>query len=229
MKIISLLLFLSAFSNFSYAAIVEPFVPVLAADQPRISMKSIEYEGLQFRAIGDWASANDEVSTKQYEKDQAQKTFESTKELFEENVVSEDQFNAAKLNLQVAEYAFNIAKADLMAKEADALKFKFLLLSEGNPDMDYRKDLAATLKRQFENTIVVLGSIRDSVKAASDYWRLQVRNGETLFQKGFFTQTELRARHLQLETTVGQLRTLDYKIAAAQESIKGLERTLSIL
>lgn len=208
---------------------MRPFDPAFAADQEIITSKSIQFESQQFQRMGEWLIARDQVETKRLEKLQAQDVLDRTRNLHQKGLATDIELAQAEYGVQQADSALEIALSQQRLHKSNGMKSKFLLLGAGNPDGDFRLEVAQAQKVVHEETEKIFQSQLNGARAGVRFWTMQVERDRKLFEKRLIKKSQLERSELILKMSQEQLSTIGHKITTNKLAIQGVEKTIRAL
>lgn len=222
-------IFISYFvSTFSYASVPEPET-ALAAEQASITVKTIEYEAAQFKALGHWNASLHKVHTATSKRDQLKREYDRMKALAASGGTSAAKLELAELNLQKAESDLTRSQDEVQRAKTQIDINRIKIIEEGNPGQDQRLEMAeVTLeglqqeKKNLENSI-------ENHRATVSYHENHVRNGKFLLDKKVISESEFERRTLELEAAQDKVQSAQDEIKGIEQAIKGAVKVKSVL
>ena len=213
-------IFLSVLGFQSYGASPDT---VLASQQPLITVKSLEYESAQFKALGRYNSSIHKLKTNATKRDQLMKEFDRVKSLAAAGQASSQQVQIAELNFQKAETNLIRAQDEVQKFKTEVQLNKIKILTEGNPSVDHRRAMADALLESLQLEKQNLESSLQSYKSNLTYYENYVKNGKYLLDRKVISQVEYERRLLELEAAQDQVQSTVDEISGVSEAISGVE------
>lgn len=207
----------------------EEIQPVLASDQERLTLRSMQSETEQFRALGRWRSSLSRLKSHEAQRDQAKLEWERGKSMTGNGQVSPAQLMQLEFNYQNSLNQVSRTEAEVQRGRLQAVLAKHQVLSEGNPNTDYRGMVAQEMLKSMRAEQQNLESSRRNAQLSVDYYRQRHSNGKYLHERGVITKSDLERRTLDLANAEDQVRSYAHEVKTAGEAIEGLQKTLQRL
>jgi len=203
----------------------EPFEPVLAADQPRITTESLYYELEQYRQIANWHEARDQAALQRQETELLKKEFERASVLVKSRQMSLESYVIAKFKFEHSEQ--ESARLDAMADRAQALGMlaRLQVLSEGGSS-DLRREVAQAMIQSEEALVKALSASLVSTQEELRITALKLESGRNLLKTASIPQAEFEKREHAVNNVKGRASALERQISVAQRAVTALKLTL---
>lgn len=212
-------------SNLSAFAQFTPPETVLASDQNVITVRSIEYEAAQFKALGKWNSSLHKLNTSISKRDQLKKDFERLKVLLPSGGASTLQVEQAEMNYQKSEANVARAQDDVEKAKTEVTVNKIKIQQEGNPGTNHSKAMSIAMLESLRLEKINIETSLASHKANLAYFEKYVKNGKYLLDRGVISIAEYERRVLELDAARDQVQSTTDEIQGIADAIAGAELT----
>lgn len=200
-----------------------PVEPAYVSDQDRLTVLGLQFEALQFRALGQWHSARNRVVTEISRRERLADELRQAEQLSGKDYMSKEAYLAASYAHREA--VNNVRQAELEVKQAAAnmAAQKFKVLSEGSFETDMRLKIIEAHIEEARYTIEGLKISLETADYEIDLRRRRLKSGQALFDKHAISEDEYEDRKLDLDLAERKGRGVREQILAAEAALKGLE------
>lgn len=227
MKTIIWFLVLACATLAAGASVQESTQPPISysADQPEITIQSMDYEAAQFKAVADWRLALDQAELWKIKHEFAAKEHERAKTLLAKEQISRERYWLYYYRAEAARLEQERQKSDARQHHATAVAYQLGVESYGNPQKDYRVKMIDARLDMLHAQCNSLGLALQIVELENKLAAAKRDHGTDLLSKGTIAQAHFDDRELAAQASAQQAVILRNQKAAAEAHILALEKT----
>lgn len=200
-----------------------PCEPALAADQKILNRLVVSAEAEQFRVMGQWSAAKEQLQTAERKRDQLKRDMQRSSTLLESRTTSVTKHAIAAHAYRMGEVRASQLQSDLERLKVECEIAKRNVISEGNPNLDLSADYVALRIEALKAEQTGLQAALSGAEVSVAFYEGGLNNGKKLFANNSISESELEVRQMRYDDAVAQVSTVKTQLETVQASLAGLE------
>lgn len=198
------------------------FEPAYAADQPEVTVLSLEYELAQFQHLAEWKSLSNQIEGKKREATRKGKDFQRAKQA---GVISPVDLAGKEFAAQEAESEVKMTTVKMLKARLNMAIFKQRLLAAGDASYDARPVIVRLSRMAAQEAINELDTLVVLLTEQSRLRKLFLEGGEKLHAQKAISLTELEKRRADYQKSLTDLNCAKLQMETVQKMLAGLDKT----
>jgi len=203
-----------------------PIDPAYAAEQPEMNAEVIAYETQQFRALLQWHVALDHCEMSKTRLKFLQSQYERQAQLRAAGHSTAENYMLAKYRFEAVKNDIQRFTIEAAQAKASMLVAKMRVMDQGNPIVDYRRDIIKARIDEMSNQIKAQRLMLENIEMEQKLFEGKARNGKVLTRTSSLSLSEADSRVLNAEVALKQAASLRSQIQTNELALKGLELSL---
>jgi hypothetical protein len=204
----------------------KPPQPVYAAEQPDLTIKSMQAEAEQFRAIARLQSSQSRLHSILDQRDQAKREWELARSVTGKGQLSASEILQLELNYQNLESLYGRAENEVQRYRLQVASARYDILHEGNPGQDDRLSLAIEMLESMKMEIEYLKASQKNAGFSLSFYRQRYENGLYLFARQVISRVELDRRKVELNAALDRVESLAQEAKAAEQAAEAIQKNI---